>query len=698
MKSAQESPLFKHPQSENFHDHYDLRKILSGLSRHTWLIVLLTLSFAAVGAWGTYYFKTHFKTEAILVFQDDETRELPGGIPFNKVTLATALDMIKLPANLQALKNTLELENTIPQLDKMIDVPPPRINSNLIRLIAKADQPQQAIDVANTLAKIAVQSGQEYYGNQLKSALYSYQNQLGITQQNFTKQMQEIEDFKREYQYLDMDENNRFFVSRLVEARKQMQDSNLRYNGLLVEFEHLNSQSQKFASQTQNPSNSMQQTNLRARINALENALVEARLKYAKDNPKIRVLEKELVQLNEELIPLPQEEVAMVSPNMREKLELERMHLQGKVRSAQKVKQEVAIQAAKLDQELDRLPAAQITMNKLLKNKRFLEEQIHFLSNAVDNIQLLLKSPRGTVMVYRLSEKATQVKENWWIDFLPLIGGLFGFGVGLAFAFGLELKDPRLCTTRQVEQSYFFPCFGVMPRLVSLKYNAASATLFYIRELSEQIERIYRQRSLNPDKITLTLTSAVRREGKSLIAYFLAWYYQSLGKKVLLIDAGSKHNPFLPQGGQIQPSLAGCIEQNYPVQEAIFHGQIDFVCLGFRDGHMKEKVKSARFKQGYQALKDAYDVIILDSPGVLEEEDAPNLATYSDLTLFVVNSTTTKKEVIDTALTALSQRDIRPSGMILNRVNTTYIRDPRIKTEISKNRSLWRRFVKRGRR
>ncbi len=536
------SSIFKTIEGEEFQDKYDLHKIVGGIHSHLFLIIGSTLLFAVIGAIGMWHYLHNYRAESFLVFQADETKTLPGGIPLTNINLATAVDMVAIPANLQALKSMLGLDTSVKELQEKISVSPPRMNSNLIKITAIQSNPTLAIDMSNTLARIAVKASQDYYKDQLKIALFNYRDQLEAANQNLGKQMKEIEDFKTQNHYFEMDNKNNLVIARLTDLRNKLQDATLQYNGLLVEYENLKREVDRMSEQ-QFPSN-LTEPGIGQRYNALESALVDARMKYSKDNPRLKALEDEMKQLRQSFggnFPIDTtvgiEDKGETMP-MRDHMQLDLMRLQGRVRSAQKMKEELTNALTQLSKEMENLPNQQVAFSRLLQGKEILDEQVTFLNNSIDLTQLLLNNPRGSLGLYQLADKAYPLKEAWWVKIFPLLAGFFGFLVGLALSFFEEMRDPYFRTPKQLDKFYNLPCIGVIPEISHLnKRNAEAKTLFYIRHLVEKAEK--KEASLNfpaGHPISIALMSCGKGEGKSLISHHMALYYTRLGRKTLLME------------------------------------------------------------------------------------------------------------------------------------------------------------------
>lgn len=503
---------FRKKVNSSFFEQYDKNKLFLGLKNHlASLFILMFLGFI-LGALGTYHYLSNYKAETILFFQDDSPKTISDNYIFTHVTLSTLLDTIKLPSNLQEVRSILGLDLDIKTLGKMIEVPKPKSNSNLLRIIAKGDNRHLAIDIANTLAKVVVKNSQNFHQKQLQASLDNFELQL---------------------------------------------DS---------------------------------------------------------------VLQK------------------------------------------------------------------QLQSNKIINTKQLSE--VKFLTEAIESTQFLINFPKSSLGFFQMAEKATVLKDSFYVKLLPLFGLLFGLVLGVVWGLYQEVRDDRLCTAKQVELNYTIPCLQVIPEIPFLnKRNGEEKTLFYIRNLAESIEILSKGINLpNRKGLLVTLTSSIANEGKSLLAYYLARYYQTLGKKAAFLEFDHKKNPFAEEPSAFFPKIETYLRNKASLEDIIIYGKPDMASIGSLESGMKELIKSSNMENLIAKLKNSYDIVIIDAPGIIEESYGINLAAYSHLTLFVVGSSIVTKNLIDESLLALSNYGVLPAGIILNKVPSVFLFDERAKLEAKRSR------------
>lgn len=512
-----EDPLIKTVDPEYFFDRYDMVKLINGVKRHLFMIVGISLFFSALGISLTYYYLTTYTAESIVLYQTENTQKLgETGFTFTAISLPTALDMIKIPSHLQAVKSILGLDLSVNELGKMIEVPIPRGESKLIRIVAVGDNPNLVVDIANTLARLAVKSSQEYERRQLIAAMESYRAKLEDVRQRLNLANQEIEKFKTKNQYFEMTADYTTLLHEYNQTRDALREAIVEYNSMLVEYENLR---REFNSLPDRVAVTMESKGspLQARIVSLQSALAEARTKFSDSNPKIKKLEDELDNLIRSGSEEDKGHQVFERNTLKEQLEVELMRMQGKVRSAQKKKQDLTARVADLEKSVAGLPKEQSSFSRLLHNKSILEDQIKELNSSLDQVQLMLNVPKGSLETYQFAEKAKPLKDSVLVKLLPFILLIFGIGAGVSTAFVIEMYDSRIWTPRQVMINYGPPCLMVFPALKSLaKDGADKKMLYFVRRLAERINQQLPGLTGSDEEqepVTLSFISSISGEG-----------------------------------------------------------------------------------------------------------------------------------------------------------------------------------------
>ncbi|MFA6916293.1 MAG: hypothetical protein WC222_07835 [Parachlamydiales bacterium] len=656
--------------SEDYYEAYDNTKLGRGILRRKWLVAFSTLLFFLLGSYLTFSFLTTYKAEAVVVFQEQkDLKDAASGITVVDFSLPTALDIIKLPTNIEAVKSILSLNMSTSALASLYEIPTPRSESNLIRIIAHNANPALAISLANTLADVAVKNSQKYTEKQLQLNLQNYQGELETTRNRLSVQLNELEEFKKKFQYFEMTPNNVTLLKEISEAKKNLQDAETNFNTLLVEYQNLKRESANLPLSTRTASYTFI-----ARINALESALVEAKTKYSTENPKLKALESEIEQLKSRKNAPSKDEENVGSPDFgKDNLEIELIRMQGRVRAAQKTKQDMSERLIDLQKALVDLPALQVSFTKLLQAKELTIDQEKFLTKAIEDTKLMLNIPRGSLEFYQKALDAKPSRDSILVYFLPFVGALFGLFAGAAAALLLEVREDKIRTAKQLTNTFGLPCWQVIPELPNLLPGTSAERLkFFIRRIDERLENV--QGEVAPSKIALV--GSQDDEGKTVLAYNIARYAADRGKKTAFLCMESKSPQELPQ--YTKAGVEKFLKGEAGLDEVTDNIGMAFLKIVREETAMKELIRSPRMAELWKELEMKYEFIVVDTPGIIAEDYSINLAKQCNIVLFVIDSSHTPQQLIEESLQSLSKNGITPTGVILNRAMPIYIEDETI--------------------
>ncbi|MCB1137036.1 MAG: hypothetical protein KDK78_12270, partial [Chlamydiia bacterium] len=514
MSQEERPSVFKDSEVDNAMEKIDLSRIASGVKRRLWLPVV----FGIVLAFGFGILSQHllkkYNAQVLLLYKA-QNRQLnvpgmKGGFNVGFFSMPTMVDMLSLPTHYDAVKSILGLQQTPEQIGEMVSVSIPNKQADLIQISCTADSPGLAVDIVNTLATVGVKHSQTVRGNQLQIARDYFADQARLAQDKLSRKMVEIAQFKKEHNFVSLHTDGTGSLAGMEEAEKQLRDGKMEYESLLIEYENLRREVGKIPDHIVREA--YQDDPIRSRIGQTELALLRARTRYAEDNPKVKVLEEELTQLRRMVSESSFEDAndrVYVKNEMKDHLNIELVRLQGRLRAAQKRKEEAELVLNQMNQDFANLPEEQIEFSRLVHSKSMLEEELSMSEEAIRSVDILISLGRGDVELYQTAERAERNK-SMFLTFLPVVGLGLGLTLGLVAALMLELADGRLCTGKELTQRYSPPCIQVIPELSRLNpATAEQKTLFFIRNISDRLTYLRGKESLR----SILVTSGINGEG-----------------------------------------------------------------------------------------------------------------------------------------------------------------------------------------
>ncbi len=294
---------------------------------------------------------------------------------------------------------------------------------------------------------------------------------------------------------------------------------------------------------------------------------------------------------------------------------------------------------------------------------------------------------------------------------LGLLGGL---AVGLAFVFGADALDRSVKTVDQAEATLGLPGLAAIPetkggeekegRKDRKKDVAREAAKYRLVDeapsgpIAESFRNLRAALSLlgpEADRKVFLFTSALPNEGKSFTSANYALALAQQGHRVLLVDGDlrrpSVHKVFRdPAGGKnehpgIVDYLVGAVELKNAVRlvatvdpelvgSARFRstpakpGQLFILAGGQRAPNPAELLSDDCFKGLVKEASSFFNRIVIDSAPILAVSDTLLMVPHVQTTCMVVRAAKTPRNAVNRALTLLSATNVRPAGLVLNRL------------------------------
>lgn len=265
--------------------------------------------------------------------------------------------------------------------------------------------------------------------------------------------------------------------------------------------------------------------------------------------------------------------------------------------------------------------------------------------------------------------------QNQRIALAPLVGLIMGLGGSL-----LAMRSSNTLPLRGKKREIVLPHItAIIPRLPKMGKNRLEAleevssqvTLQLLRSLRYQAPE-YKERLK-----VITVTSPLRREGKSTIATCLAIAAAQSGQRTLLVDA-NPHRPILHRWFKL-PDCPGTLDTIHafavnsvpPAPCATSIADLGLLSIGNLDqqgaqGTLEDPLRVDGLRPFIERACQREDLIIFDCSSLLAHASAANLVMLSDSVLLVVDAQKSRSRKVLEAGSLLSTMKV-PFTIVLNR-------------------------------
>ncbi len=408
---------------------------------------------------------------------------------------------------------------------------------------------------------------------------------------------------------------------------------------------------------------------------------------FRSDTPNIQVLQDQ----KQNLLPLLQQEgqrvQGVVASNIRELEARNQILDQAERHLSQRIKQLSVVSRQYIDIQQE-LKIATDNLNQFLTKR----EALRIDGGQRRTPWQILTAPTDPV------PSAANVKRT------AVLGAILGLLLGVGAAILLEKLSNVLHTADEVKEITKLPILGVVPfdpelseleRLTSPnKPTSAADIVRLVQQMRPKFGRDHGAttnpywtspfleafRSLHTNILllgsdtrirSLTISSSSLGEGKSTVAIYLAQAAAALGQRVLLVDADLRL-PRLHERLELDNTqgLTHVISLSLDVETVIQRSPTESNLFVLTSGQTPPDPTKLLSSQKMQSLmeqfREAYDLVIYDTPPLLGLADARIIASKTDGVIMVVGLDKTKGATLSQALAGLKLFPISVLGIVAN--------------------------------
>lgn len=320
-------------------------------------------------------------------------------------------------------------------------------------------------------------------------------------------------------------------------------------------------------------------------------------------------------------------------------------------------------------QELKEIPNRSIRQKQLERTHAVADELFRYLEGEWQRARLAEVTTVPDIQILDWpQDPARPVQDPRLRMLLMCMAG--SFGLALLGAILRDRFDPRLRYPDEVTGGMGLFILGAVPALRRGKLGATDMALAVEAFRAIQLSLLHAYGAEAP--LVVTLTSPGASDGKSFVASNLAIAFADMGHRTLVVDGdvrrgtihqllGTPHKPGLTD------FLAGHATREQIVQSTRYT-LLDVIGCGSRGEAGPKLLGSAAMTRLMEALRQDYDIILVDSPPLGACVDPMILGTLTRNLALVLRTGTTDRTMAESKLQILDRLPVRVLGAILNDV------------------------------
>ncbi|WP_081212179.1 GumC family protein [Salegentibacter sediminis] len=466
------------------------------------------------------------------------------------------------------------------------------------------------------------------------------------------------EEFKETNQLTDIQAESEMFIETASEYKKRNQEvgTQMELANAMIDFLKASSESDLL------PANlGLQGEGVNQQIEEFNNLVLERNRILSGSTERNPVV----VRLNSQ--------INQIKGNILQSLERMRSNLQIAQADLQR-------QGAAIGSQISAVPAKERQYRGIERQQNIKEALYLFLleKREENSLSLAVTAPKAKIVDRAYSGNEPVSPKSKIVLLAALILGLL---VPFLFIYIRNLLNNKITDRTDIENaSKDIPIVGEIPRiakkesdLITVNDRSVLSESFRIMVTNLQYLLV---NSLDREKgVKLFVTSTVKGEGKTFIAFNLGITFANMKKKVIIVGADLR-NPQLQRYETNARNYTGVSDYLYDPQinlediisKSESHPKMDILASGSIPPNPSELLRSERMLKLLNELQAMYDYVIVDTAPSMLVADTFLINKFADLTLYVTRAGYTEKKLLGFATDAKKEGKLHHVSFVLNDV------------------------------
>ena len=330
------------------------------------------------------------------------------------------------------------------------------------------------------------------------------------------------------------------------------------------------------------------------------------------------------------------------------------------------------------EQDANRNREAEIPLNAMLRDVEASRAQLQAVLERIQ--QTAQQAAIESSEAHEISQALPPTRPSW-PRVMPMMSaaGAAGLLFGGLLVYLLELADTSLCSGEDARAAIERPCFALLPEISRRHRGALQVDEYAARKpvsaFAEQLRALRAALWLGSERpYVLAVTAARAGEGKTTVTLALGRAAALGGERALVVECDLRRPAFsrLLRQKAAPAGLADCLRGKAQPQDVIQREAqtgLDVIEAGRVGTDVLDLFLSGAMEQILTALRQDYDLILLDSPPAQAMTEARIVAGLADATLLCVRWRSTPRRVLQHAVERLEEARARVTGSVLTRVD-----------------------------
>lgn len=547
------------------------------------------------------------------------------------------------------------------------------VDTKIFEATYTSDDPVKTQKVLRTLQRIYQEYNLEQQNVRLTKGVGFINDQLRAARENVRQTQEKLEQFRKKHNLIDPEQQSLALGTTLNQVEQEQRETRAQYQDLQANFnvlqQRLNSSPQR-ALISSRLSQSSRYQNLLNELQKTELELAKQRVVFTDADSRIQ----DLIERRQSQIELLRKESIRVLGTGAESSTTVEGDFLGK---GQLGEADIELVGALMKAQAN-LAGLRVRQQSLVVSRQQLSDRLNQFPELIAEYDRLKPEVEiGRTVVDKLLEQQQEISAqlsrggfDWQVVEEPLLGKqtgtrkqdlLLGIVVGMFLGgvavFARESTDKVVHSSEELKR-VALPLLGIVPEaplgklrrsLMGLPSHEAKTIASSIVQVlawppfRDSVDLIYKNiHLLNPGSQlrSLTITSALAGEGKTMLILGLALSAARSNQRVLIIDADLR-NPTLHEYLEL-PNTQGLasilIDSSIPptpLQISLLDLNIDVLTAGVEPADPVKLLNSQRMEELITLFESKYDVVLLDTPPVLGIVDAVQTASLSSGTVLI---------------------------------------------------------------